>query len=146
MPYENSFPKSLLSERNLKATAIRVEFLQLIRNYKTAMPFSMIQEALEESDRITLYRTIQTLLDKGIIHKAFTNNEDTYYALCGSNCTDKTHYHNHVHFSCTVCKSVSCEDLSQEVSISLPQFKIEKININLTGVCKNCVVPRLRSE
>lgn len=140
MQSENTSPKAILSQRNLKATNIRIDLLHLLNQYTTAMPFSSIQKELKESDRITLYRTIQTLLDKGIIHKAFVNNEETYYALCGENCTEKAHFHNHVHFKCTACNAVSCEYLDQEISISLPQFQIDKVNINLTGICGKCTV------
>ncbi len=133
-----NFPKRLLSKRNLKATATRIELIKSIRDHSSAMPFSLIQEKLRSADRITLYRTLQTLLDKGIIHKAFTNTDDTYYALCGDNCTAEIHRHNHVHFRCTKCDTVTCEHLSQEVVIALPGFEIEKTSINITGICKRC--------
>jgi len=138
MSNEISFPKNLLSNRNLKATSTRIRVLQLIHDYHSAIPYSIIQEDLGKTDRITLYRTIQTLLEKGIIHKAFSDKEETYYALCGNSCTTKSHSHNHAHFKCTNCESVTCVPLHQELSISLPQFKIENIHIHLTGLCKNC--------
>ncbi len=138
MSNEISFPKNLLSNRNLKATATRIKVLQLIHDYQSAIPYSKIQYELGQTDRITLYRTIQTLLKKGIIHKALSNKEETYYALCGTTCTTKSHDHNHAHFKCTECDSVSCVPLEQNLTISLPHCKIDNITVHLTGLCQNC--------
>ena len=55
--------KELLNERKLKATNSRVSLLHNILNYGSAMPYSAIQKALKSTDRVTLYRTLQTLSD-----------------------------------------------------------------------------------
>lgn len=138
MTEQQSATKSLLRARNLKATPTRVGLLQVISAYNAAMPYSAIQSALKGTDRITLYRTLNKLLEKGIIHKAHTTTDETYYAMCGATCTDEAHYHNHVHFRCTTCQAVTCESLPQEVSLTLPNFTIDSVHISLTGVCKNC--------
>lgn len=132
------FAKELLKKSGLKSTVTRVELIKLIHDYGSAIPFSLIQAHFESTDRITVYRTIQTLEQKGLIHKAFVNKTKTYYALCDHQCTSAEHYHDHVHFQCTVCDTVSCEDLSDAVAIDLPDFLIQKVNINLSGVCKSC--------
>jgi len=132
------FAKDLLRQSSLKSTATRVDLINLIHDYGSAIPFSLIQDHFESTDRITLYRTIQTLEQKGLIHKAFVNKSKTYYALCDHQCTSAEHYHDHVHFQCTVCDTVSCEDLPNQIAIELPNFKIEKINVHLTGICKAC--------
>ncbi len=133
-----NFVKKLLSNRNLKATATRVELLQIIKNFESAIPYAKIQEQLKNTDRVTLYRTIQTLLDRGIIHKALTNKDETYYALCGSNCTVDTHAHDHVHFKCSICQNVTCQHLNEEITITLPDFTIDKMQILLSGICNKC--------
>jgi len=132
------FAKDLLKKSGLKSTATRVDLINLIHDYGSAIPFSLIQSHFESTDRITVYRTIQTLEQKGLIHKAFANKSKTYYALCDHHCTSAEHYHDHVHFQCTVCDTVSCEDLPNQIAIELPDFQIEKINVHLTGVCKAC--------
>ena len=130
--------KSVLAKRGLKATSARIEVLELLNNHPYATPFQTIQSNLNKLDRVTLYRTIQALLEKGIIHKAFTDQNVTYYALCGDTCTSESHAHNHVHFKCTNCNKVSCEDLNEVIKITLPNFQIHNTQINLTGICKNC--------
>lgn len=130
--------QDLLSERSLKVTKVRVQVLELIQSYDAAIPFSKIQEECKELDRVTLYRTIQTLLEKGIIHKAYTDNNNTFYALCGHSCSPDQHAHNHVHFECTKCGQITCEELPKEVKIHLPNFQIESTEIHLTGLCEKC--------
>ncbi|MCH2022905.1 MAG: transcriptional repressor [Saprospiraceae bacterium] len=129
----------LLKKRKLKKTDARVELLELLMNYQTAIPFSIIQKELSSTDRITLYRTLKTLLNKGVIHKALYNEKDTYYALCGNSCSNISHAHNHIHFKCNKCMQVSCQDLEKEIYVSIEGFKIDQINITASGICQQCI-------
>ncbi len=131
--------KKLLQERDLRATPIRLEFLELLRlNTPSAVTLSVIQEACHNTDRVTLYRTIQTFLDKGIIHKAHQSKEEVYYALCNSNCSTKAHFHDHLHFKCSSCSQVTCQHLNKEIKFLLPSFQINKVEIHIEGVCNRC--------
>ena len=71
----------LLRERKLKATSTRLEVLSVISDYNKAIPFSEIQNALHNFDRVTLYRTIHALMENGIIHKALIEEKETFF--CG---------------------------------------------------------------
>ncbi len=130
--------KLLLKKRQLKATPTRMEVVALVKQYGSAMPYSKIQKQLEGTDRITLYRTLNALLDKGLIHKAYSTNDDTYYALCGDTCTAEAHTHNHVHFKCSSCEAVTCQHLEGDVAIVLPSYQIESVNIAVSGICPGC--------
>ena len=131
--------KQLLQQKELKATPTRVEFLRLLQSKNpSAVTFSMIQKFCKSADRVTLYRTIQTFIDNGVIHKAHQSEEETYYALCSHNCSSEAHFHNHLHFKCTSCKQVTCEHLTEEVKIVLPNFKIHKVGIDVEGTCSSC--------
>ncbi len=138
MNNELEFPIQMLHSRKLKATPTRTKLLKEIHAYGSAMPYSLICRKFKNADRVTLYRTIEKLVEKGLIHRAFSNNKETYYALCNTKCTATTHYHNHIHFKCTQCKLVTCEHLNEEVEISLPDFVVDKISINVVGICKSC--------
>ena len=130
--------KELLQKRNLKATSIRLNLLAKMDEYGSAMSHSIIQKQLQPIDRVTLYRTIETLKDKGIIHKAFQENNETYYAICGKSCAEDHHHHEHVHFKCTKCNTISCEELNESIEISMPEYEISKISINVEGLCRVC--------
>ena len=56
--------KELLHKRKLKATNSRIDLLSNLDKFGSAMPYSAIQKALKSTDRVTLYRTLQTLSDR----------------------------------------------------------------------------------
>ena len=59
-----------LEQSNLRKTAIRKEVLQLFLKAKgNALSSRDIESQLENPDRITLYRTLRTFEEKGLIHR-----------------------------------------------------------------------------
>ncbi len=133
-----NFAKELLKLRGLKQTSSRLQILSAIKEYNAAIPYSELQDTVI-ADRSTLYRTLNTLIDEGLIHKAKTEPNDTYYAMCGHECSSNSHSHQHLHFQCTICKRVTCEYLQDEIKIRLPNHQISSVEINAQGVCKLCV-------
>ncbi len=131
---------NLLRERELKATGPRLNLLLKMQEYESAMPYSAIQESMKSIDRVTLYRTLEHLKAQGIIHKAYQENNEIYYAICGTTCKKEKHEHEHLHFKCTKCETVTCEKSSKKIKISIPDFKISSTSIYLEGVCKLCNV------
>jgi len=138
--------KALLHQHSLKATATRVALLTKMDAYLNAMPYSAIQKEIGSVDRVTLYRTIETLSEHGIIHLAYKDNQETYYAICGAACSEHAHHHDHIHFSCTQCKSVTCQDLPNKINISLPDYQVEEISIQVKGICKDCRAGIVKSK
>jgi len=130
--------KELLQNRGLKSTSHRLNLLTSIDAYKSAMPYSAIQKAMKSMDRVTLYRTLESLKEKGIIHKAFQENNESYYAICGKACDVHHHDHNHVHFKCIKCASVTCEIPTKEIEVLIPNKEISKISVYVEGVCNLC--------
>ncbi|MDG1849839.1 MAG: transcriptional repressor [Flavobacteriales bacterium] len=130
--------KELLRKRNLKATHTRLSLLNKMHAYGSAMSHSVIQKQMQPIDRVTLYRTIESLHEKGIIHKAFQENNETFYAICGSSCNTQAHKHDHAHFKCLKCNTVSCQELDETLKISLPNYEINKVSIHIEGICDLC--------
>lgn len=129
---------SLLKARKLKSTTARLKLLTVIASHETAVPYSIIQAELKDLDRVTLYRTLNTLLEKGIIHKALTAENDTYYAMCTHQCTSAAHNHEHIHFQCSNCNEVSCVPIPRPISIDVPNATVNSIEIQATGLCSKC--------
>ena len=130
--------KEILKKRSLKATSNRLNLLTKLQNNGSAMSYSKIQETMQAIDRVTLYRTIEKLKEKGIIHTAFQSNNEIYYAICGIDCSTDNHIHDHVHFKCLKCETVSCEDLLNSLKISLPKYEIHNVSVNVNGLCQVC--------
>src|SRR5688572_4703119 len=131
---------TLLKDFKLRATPNREEILHLflLKNY--ALSHSDIENGIDNSlDRVTVYRTLKTFLDKGLIHKVLDDEGSLKYALCNEACSVKGHHHDHVHFKCVKCGQTSCLDLDVP-SIKLPKgFKPKEVNILIQGVCDQCV-------
>ena len=127
-----------LNEKKLKATQTRISLVNILSKESSAISYSSIQKELKKTDRVTLYRTLQSLTEHGIIHKAFQEKNEVYYAICGTSCDENKHDHNHAHFKCIECNTISCEDLLQPIEVELPNFNLHKISINIEGVCKVC--------
>ena len=130
--------RAMLKARKLKTTVARLHLLNVIADYGTAIPYSSIQQALKETDRVTLYRTLNTLLDKGIIHKALKDENDTYYALCTHRCSSVAHNHEHIHFKCSSCHEVSCVPMPTPFNVEIPDAIVNSIEIQVTGLCSKC--------
>ena len=128
----------LLRERKLKATSTRLEVLSVISDYNKAIPFSEIQNALHNFDRVTLYRTIHALMENGIIHKALIEEKETFFAVCSNSCSSDCHNHKHIHFKCSSCQAVTCVQADRPISFSIPGHSIESFEIEARGVCATC--------
>ncbi len=130
--------KDLLKSREIKVTNNRLLLLEVLANENKAVGRSKLQKLIN-CDRVTLYRTINTLIDAGIIHKAHTGSDDVYYAMCKhTNCSHLAHQHKHIHFKCKECMDIKCVETSKELVVQLPNFTIDEVNIEVTGICNQC--------
>lgn len=130
---------NVLKDFNLRATPNRKEILKLFLDRSYALSHGDIEKEIENSlDRVTVYRTLKTFLDKGLIHKVLDDSGGIKYALCNEACTAAEHHHNHVHFKCTACGQTYC--LNIEVpSVKLPKgYQEDEINLLIQGKCKQC--------
>jgi Fur family ferric uptake transcriptional regulator len=126
--------KKMKQARN---TTAKTEIQELILSSKSALSHTEIQKQLIGlCDRVTIYRVLERLTDDGLIHKVVNVDGVVKYAGC-HNCSEK-HNHNHIHFSCQKCKSVTClEDV--EPSFKLPKnYKVSEVNFTLSGLCPQC--------
>ena len=135
---DNNHLTKLLRERKLKATNTRLKVLSEISSFNKAISFSEIQIALHDFDRVTLYRTLNTLIESGIIHKVLVDEKETFYAICTNSCSSECHNHRHIHFKCSSCKEITCVQTDNPINISIPGHSIENIEIEVTGVCASC--------
>lgn len=91
-------------------------------------------------DRVTIYRNLNTYLDKGVIHRVPDNSGVMKYALCQENCkTTEVHSHDHVHFKCSICGDTRCLHEAIIPQIPLPSgYKAAETNMLIQGTCPNC--------
>lgn len=133
--------KQLLSSHQLRITQSRLDVLALFMNKKTALSQPEIEDEMQgQCDRVTIYRTLATFLDKGLVHKVLDDAGAAKYALCAGGCEETTaHHHNHVHFKCSQCGQTLCINDVHVPTISLPGgFQVNEQNVLIQGTCPSC--------
>lgn len=127
-----------LKQHGLSVTESRKRILSLFLKSKGALEHSTIEKSAKTLDRVTIYRTLQSFMEKGLIHTIPSDNNSVKYALC-KNCENGEHNHNHVHFICERCGVTTCmEDLAVP-NITLPyKFIFKETEVVIKGICDNC--------
>jgi Fur family ferric uptake transcriptional regulator len=129
----------ILRRKNLSITDSRKKILSLFLMNKDALAHGDIEKkAGEKFDRVTIYRTLQTFVEKGIIHTIPTADNAILYALC-KDCDEEHHHDDHVHFICSNCNTTLCLDDIVSPQITLPPgYRTTDVQVVINGVCKNC--------
>ncbi len=132
--------KEILRNNNLSITASREKILHLFLDHAGALAHGDIEKkAGEKFDRVTVYRTLQTFVDKGIIHTIPTADNSIRYALCKDDCKEGHHHDHHIHFVCTKCNTTYCLDDVVTPELKLPKgYTYTHIEVVAEGTCRNC--------
>jgi len=134
--------RATLKDFNLRLTDCRAEMLAIFNENGHALAHADIEARLPEKfDRVTVYRTLKTFLEKGLIHKVLDDEGGMKYALCRSTChaADHQHHHDHVHFKCSVCGLTNCLDDVRVPTLALPAgYQRQETNLLVQGVCPLC--------
>lgn len=130
----------ILKKNQLSVTEGRKKILGLFLNSPGALAHADIEKSADISfDRVTVYRTLQTFVEKGIIHNIPTTDNSILYALCKDNCEAGLHHDNHVHFICDVCDKTICLDNVSIPEVKLPKgFKQKQTDVVISGICDEC--------
>lgn len=126
---------------NLRHTAGREQVLDLFLSAGGhALAHNDVETGLgPDHDRVTVYRTLRTFLDAGLLHKVLDDEGGTKYALCRETCADGHHQHDHVHFKCENCGQTTCLDDVHIPAVSLPNgYQRKEMNLLIQGVCQDC--------
>ncbi|MGF1532072.1 MAG: Fur family transcriptional regulator [Bernardetiaceae bacterium] len=131
---------SLLQDHGLRITHARKRVLSFFNQYHNALSHSEIERALgEELDRVTIYRTLKSFEEVGLIHKVPDDGAVVKYAACQSACDQHAHHDRHVHFKCTSCEQTACLN---EAYITLPDlpkgYAAADFQVLVTGTCPKC--------
>jgi Fur family ferric uptake transcriptional regulator len=129
----------LLRRKNLSVTDSRKKILSLFMSSHDALAHGDIEKkAGEKFDRVTIYRTLQTFEEKGIVHSIPTADNSVRYALC-RDCNEDHHHDDHIHFICSNCNVTTCLDDVVSPQIALPEgYVAENVQVVIHGICTNC--------
>ena len=132
--------KDILKQNRLSITGSRQKILSLFLSKNGALSHADIEKKTGESfDRVTVYRTLQTFVESGIIHHIPTNDNSVKYALCRNDCAPGHHHDNHVHFICDECSKTICLEEVMIPTVKLPKgFTPQHSEMVVTGICGEC--------
>lgn len=133
--------EDILKNSALSVTASRKRILEIFLAADNALAHQDIEtKCADQYDRVTIYRTLQTFLEKGIIHNIPSTDNMVRYALCNEVCITTGHHHdNHVHFKCDDCGKTVCLDDVNIPAVNLPKgYTMKEINMVVSGICKSC--------
>lgn len=127
-----------LLDKNTHPTSMRILVYDYLQGLQVAQSLSEIENHFIHADRITLYRTLKTFEEKGIVHR-IQENSTSKYILCHDGCNEQTHKDWHLHFYCKICKETTCkEDVTIPLSNGL-DFRIDEIRFFAKGICEKCL-------
>ena len=131
----------LLKQKGLNVTGIRRKVLELLRSPGIALTQKEIEEQLEQDmgqvDRVTVYRTIRTLVEKKIIHQIAIDSQTVKYKLAGKHINSA-----HAHFHCSHCNKLICMPQVDIKEDTLPGgFVMESSSLIIEGICAHCNLP-----
>ncbi len=130
--------RQTLKQAKLYRTEARIAILQVLM--EAARPLRQDQIAGQLTKRalnkVTVYRTLQSLVEVGLVHRAFTYKRAWHFELA-NHCTEKQ---CHPHFTCTNCGITHClTDISLPMA-TIPRkgFIISRQQVRLEGLCPAC--------
>lgn len=131
----------ILKKNQLSITDSRKKILALFLKSEGALAHADIEKNTGEIfDRVTVYRTLQTFVEKGIIHLIPTTDNSVLYALCKDKCEAGHHHDDHVHFICNACNKTICLDEVVVPKVRLPEgFTPYQSQMVVNGICGDCV-------
>ena len=132
---------TLLKKNGLKVTESRKAILKVFKRITYALSYSELDKELKGVlDKVTVYRTLKSFEESGIIHEVMDGSSKTKYALCHDGaCSENIHHDAHVHFKCNSCEKTFCLESTQIPTIKLPDGYItNKQFVSFQGECREC--------
>lgn len=148
---------ALLRGSGLRVTGVRLSVLEALHAAGEALTAQRVFETIVEHeqrgkargrrrapDRVTVYRTLNTLVEEGLAHRVDPGDRVYRFQLTDhARCTEKHHDHEHPHFVCDNCGSVECLQ-GARVEVSTPKAasrapaRTIRQDVVLHGRCGEC--------
>ena len=133
----NNKTRDMLKEAGLYCTTPRLAILQALLEADGPLSQDAIAQTLSSTpDKATIYRTLTSLMEANLVHKAYIDERAAYYETA-DHCSDSQ---CHPHFTCTVCGKTHClTDLKIPMAPADHQgFQIKRQQVRLEGICPAC--------
>jgi Fur family ferric uptake transcriptional regulator len=130
-----SATNDLLRSAGIKVTPGRVRVLEALLASHGPMSHANIEALLPDTDRVTLYRVLDSLVNCGLALRAVDARGIFRFSASGA----RREHQGHVHFRCTECGGVFCLEASPPSPPKLPRgFVLSEVEYDVRGVCAGC--------
>jgi len=129
--------QAMLKAAHLYCTEARVAILQALLHAQKPLTQDQIASKVgQRCDKVTIYRTLASLLAAGLVHKAFTGARTGQFEL-GRHCSE---HQCHPHLTFTHCGSTHClTDLEPPLARGhYKGFVIQRQQVHFEGLCPEC--------
>ncbi|MFZ4630951.1 MAG: Fur family transcriptional regulator [Bacteroidia bacterium] len=129
-----------LRQHGVRSTPFRRALLLVLGESSVALTQAQISQRLgHDTDRVTLYRNLRSLMQAGILHEINAGTTNPCYALCPPVCDATEHQHRHIHFLCDSCGTTHCVDSSEPPWPVLPTgYLVRDWKLTAEGLCTTC--------
>lgn len=138
--------ENLLSGAGLRATRQRVVVLRLLIDKASPLSHGEITAMLDEPlDKVTLYRTLQTLREANIVHQV--QGLDGVWRFCAHDPNSQRCPGNHPHFLCLSCGKMFCLTDQKMPRVEVPEgVTVEGKQLVVYGTCSDCAKTKESSK
>ena len=128
-----------LNDHNVRPTAMRILIYKYLAQQEIAKALLDVENAFAKAERSTIFRTLKTFEENGIVHQIDDGSGITKYALCEQGCNCEIEQDLHLHFRCSNCNETICLTEHKIPHINLPDgYVAEDVNLVVTGICEKC--------
>lgn len=130
--------KTVLTQKALKSTTSRLAVLQYLTENTKPLAADAIYDHLkdehDEADKATIYRTLETFVEKQLIKRLEFGEGKYRYELMGE---------DHHHLICESCGTIedvsdcNISDLVHEIAVK-KKFTIKRHSLEFFGLCQSC--------
>jgi Fur family transcriptional regulator, ferric uptake regulator len=128
----------LLSSKDLRRTAIREKVLGVLVDRGRPLSHAELVRMIGTGiDRVTLYRTLETLHGAGLLHQVL--GEDGVSRYCSHDPDAPSCPGNHAHFLCLGCGEMVCLSDQAMPRVTVPaRFTVKSKRLVVSGFCEAC--------
>jgi Fur family ferric uptake transcriptional regulator len=129
--------RELLSSRGLRVTEQRLALLREMAKLKGPISHPELTDRMASTglDRATVYRSLLTLADAGVLIRAQLGDQIWRYEFPRTQSSDHAH---HPHFVCSECRDVRCL-AAASVKLYGEAAESEVLEVHLRGRCARCI-------
>jgi Fur family ferric uptake transcriptional regulator len=130
--------RHMLKDAELYCTKARVAVLKTLMWASSPLRQDQIGAQLiaHTFDKVTIYRTLESLTAAGLVHRVFMHERAWHFELA-DHCTDRQ---CHPHFTCLSCGATHClTDIALPMArIPHKGYIINRQQVRLEGLCPAC--------